>query len=70
MQAVKYLVVALAIAATSAHAISQREQQQAAQRAHEESARSHEEAREGFQRFHDTAVEIRDAAREALRFLR
>jgi hypothetical protein len=69
MNVIKYAVVALAVISTSANAITQREQQQAAQRAYEASARDHNEAAAGYQRFHDAAVETRNAAREALNFL-
>lgn len=70
MQVVKYVVLALAVAATSAHALTQREQQEAAQRAYQESSKSYEEAAKGFQGFKDAAEQVRDGAREALRFLR
>jgi hypothetical protein len=49
--------------------ISQRDQERAAQRAYEASARDHSEAAEGFESFRRGAERIRDGARAAERIL-
>lgn len=62
------LVFASALAfASSASALTQREQQQAAQRAYEASARDYNEAARGFSRAKEIAETIRDTSAEILR---
>lgn len=50
-----------------ASALTQREQQQAAQRAYEASARDHNEAAAGFTRAREIAEAVRDTSAEFLR---
>jgi hypothetical protein len=60
----------LALSSAGANAqVSQRAQQQAAQRAYQESARSYNEAGRGFQSFENGARAVRDGAWKAEKFL-
>lgn len=72
MNSQKRIVSILAFAsallfATSASATSQRDQQQAAQRAYEASARDHAEVARGFEQAKSIAEAVRDTAVEVLR---
>jgi|SoiMethySBSTD1v2_1073268.scaffolds.fasta_scaffold2760262_2 hypothetical protein len=64
------LGVAVYSAATTAQAeVSQRDQQRAAQRAYEESAKDYNDAARGFEKFRDAAERLRDGAIEVERRL-
>jgi len=60
------LALVMAMAASAQAEVSQRDQQRAAQRAYERSARDHEEVGRSWQRWKDGAETVRDRAVEAL----
>lgn len=64
--ALSALVLVLAVAGNAQAEVSQRNQQRAAQRAFEQSARDHQDVARGWQRWKDGAEKVRDGSVKAL----